>query len=353
MNRSLLVTTGVVRDPIYLEHDTGTYHPESPRRLQVLYRMLDEEPLPSLCQVSPRRAGLEEICYVHTESYVRHVASLENRARASLDPDTLLSPRSFQAALFAAGGVLSGIDLVMEGELDNGFALVRPPGHHAEADYGKGFCIFNNIAVGAEHALRHHGVERILIVDWDLHHGNGTQHSFYQDNRVLYFSTHQYPYYPGTGGVHETGTGAGEGFTVNVPMEIGCGDGEFYRVYSSILEPIARCFAPQLVLVSAGFDAYMVDPLGGMELTPAGFAALARLVMGIAADHAGGRLLLALEGGYNLEGLQECVKQVLKQLAGEPLPVSPDLLVQRADSRVERTIQQVREVQGRYWSCFS
>jgi acetoin utilization deacetylase AcuC-like enzyme len=153
--------------------------------------------------------------------------------------------------------------------------------------------------------------------------------------------------------MHETGTGRGEGFTVNVPMDIGCGDGEFYRVYSSILNPMARSFAPQLVLVSAGFDAYMVDPLGGMELTPAGFAALTRVVMDIAADQAGGRLLLALEGGYNLEGLQECVKQVLKQLAGEPLPESPDLLLTGSDNRIERTIRQVRDVQRRYWGCFS
>lgn len=345
--------TGVIRDPIYIEHDTGTYHPESPQRLKTLYRMLDDGELPSLRHIPPRRASLEEIAYVHTESYVRHVASLENRARASLDPDTHLSPKSFQAALFAAGGVLTGIDQVMEGKLDNCFALVRPPGHHAEADHGKGFCIFNNIAVGAEHAMRRYGLDRVLIVDWDLHHGNGTQHSFYEDDRVLYFSTHQYPYYPGTGDIDETGRGKGEGFTVNVPMDIGYGDPEFYAVFKKVLEPLSRSFSPQLVLVSAGFDAYLVDPLGGMELTPTGYAALTRVVVDIAADCAGGRLLLALEGGYNLEGLRECVKLVLKQLMGdEPATAPAGTYAEQNSGRAESTVRRVLEVQRRYWSCF-
>lgn len=347
--------TGVVRDPIYLEHDTGTYHPESHYRLQTLYEMLDDADMASLRHVSPRRATMDEIRYIHTENYVRHVSSLENRARASLDPDTPLSPKSFQAALFAVGGVLTGIDLLMQGELDNCFALIRPPGHHAEADQGQGFCIFNNVGVGAEYTMRRYGLERVLIVDWDLHHGNGTQHSFYQDDRVLYFSTHQYPYYPGTGGLRETGKGKGEGFTVNVPMEIGYGDQEFYTVFKKILEPIARSFSPQLVLVSAGFDAYVIDPLGGMELTPAGYAALTQVVMDIAADCAGGKLLLALEGGYNLDGLRHCVKLVLQQLMGQGSgdQTVPDQHVNQNHGNSDYTIRQVVGVQRSYWSSLS
>lgn len=346
--------TGVIKDPLYIEHDTGTYHPESPNRLKTLYQMLENRDMSWVQSCSPRPATLEEIRYIHTESYVSFVSSLENRARASLDPDTVLSPKSFQASLLAAGGVLTGIDLLMDNSLDNVFALVRPPGHHAEADHGKGFCIFNNVAIGAEYAMRRFGLDRILIIDWDLHHGNGTQHSFYENNRILYFSTHQFPYYPGTGEKDEFGKGKGKGYTVNVPLGIGCGDREFYKIFREILEPIANCFQPQLVLVSAGFDAYEVDPLGGMELTPAGFAAMTQVVMDISERSAQGRVLLTLEGGYNLKGLRDCVKQVLRQLNGkqtassELLNTEPGKLTTREDYEISSVIK----LQKRFWSCF-
>jgi acetoin utilization deacetylase AcuC-like enzyme len=212
--------------------------------------------------------------------------------------------------------VLSGVDALHESRCDAVFAFVRPPGHHAEPDRGMGFCLFNNIAVGAAYAVRRYSYDRVLIVDWDLHHGNGTQKAFYEDPRVLYFSTHQYPYYPGSGSLEETGRGEGAGFTVNVPLSTGAGDEEYREIFERVLVPIALAYGPQLVMVSAGFDAHRADPLGGMMLSPAGYGALTRILMQVAERTAGGKLLFALEGGYDLGGLRESVKSVLQELSG-------------------------------------
>jgi len=350
-----MTMTGIIKDPIYIEHKPGEFHPEGPQRLEVIYEMLKGDDIAGKYKpLSPRRAAREEIELIHTPSYFDRVAATSGLSHYSLDMDTQTSEKSFDAALYAAGGVLLGIDAIIKRKIINAFALVRPPGHHAESDRGMGFCLFNNIAVGARYAIKKYSIDRVLIVDWDLHHGNGTQHSFYKDDQILYFSTHQFPYYPGTGDFTEVGQGKGKGFTVNVPLSIGHGDAEYYRIFKKILEPIAGVYRPQLVLVSAGFDTLCNDPLGGMEVTPKGFAVLTRVVQSIADKYAEGRLLLTLEGGYHLEGLTDSVRHVIKQLMGEEdtdpglTECTIDEIGQMADYAIEKTIS----IQKESWNCF-
>jgi len=344
---------GVYRDPIYIAHETGSFHPESPQRLEVIYSMLEDNGVRRLYeQCSMRKAELHEITLIHSASHFERVAATAGVPQSYLDADTQTSEDSFDAALYAAGAVLDGIDLVISGKMRNIFALVRPPGHHAERDRAMGFCLFNNIAIGAQYAIKKHALERVLIVDWDLHHGNGTQHSFYDDQRVLYFSTHQYPFYPGSGDFQETGTGIGRGFSVNVPLGMGCGDNDFYTIFKEVLEPIADLYRPQLVLVSAGFDTHFDDPLGGMKMTPDGYAALAGLVQQIANRHAEGRLLLTLEGGYSLSGLRDSVRAVIEQLAGKHQVEEGAAEGTGHDRSTDRIIETVAQVQREFWSCF-
>jgi acetoin utilization deacetylase AcuC-like enzyme len=313
-----MTQTGIVRDNRYLEHDMGSYHVENPERLVHIYRALDELDIP-LVKIAPRAATREEITAVHDPEYVDRIAATAGKSARHLDPDTVTSPKSYEVALLAAGGLLAAIDAVM-GDLANAFALVRPPGHHAERNRAMGFCIFNNIAIGARYALSEHGLERILICDWDLHHGNGTQKTFYQDPQVLYFSTHQYPYYPGSGHYTEIGEGPGEGYTVNCPLSPGYGDADYANILRHIFRPIALAYRPQLILVSAGFDIYRQDPLGGMAVTERGFARLIDIIMDVADAVCEGRLVVTLEGGYHLEGQARSVAEVVKRMAGEGMP---------------------------------
>ncbi len=356
MRMTPVKNTGIVKDPIYLEHKPGYLHWESPQRLEVLYEMLGEADMADLFEtIAPRRATREEIELIHGHSYYDYVASTAGKERVSLDSDTQTSERSFEAALFAAGGLLVGLDKIMKDEVANVFALVRPPGHHAEANQGMGFCLFNNVAIAAAYAMKNYSLSRILIVDWDLHHGNGTQHSFARDRRVLYFSTHQFPYYPGSGSFGEVGEGEGKGFTVNVPLSTGNGDAEYYKIFKKILVPIATEYNPQLVLVSAGFDTYFKDPLGGMEVTSGGYAALAQVVLDIAKACSGNKLLVTLEGGYNLGGLRDGVKSVIQQLSGENV-ADPDLTdrnLGQLGMTADHTIARVIGIQKEYWKCFS
>ncbi len=235
----------------------------------------------------------------------------------------------------------------MEGNIRNGFALIRPPGHHAEASQAMGFCLFNNVAVAAEYLIKKHGLKRILIIDWDLHHGNGTQHSFYNRSDVLFFSTHQFPVYPGTGHWGETGDGAGEGYTVNVPLYGGSGDSDFLYIFKNILSPIATEFKPDFILVSAGFDISAADPLGGMKVSASGFGALALELMDIAKNCCQDRILFTLEGGYDLPGLREGSKQVLLQLSGNAL--DPGINAS-GSTQLKKELQSVFEIQRKYWN---
>jgi len=287
----------------------GAGHPESPNRLRAIMQQLEQSgTLARVTRIEPRKAEDEWITQVHTPNYV---ASLKQHAptsgRVSLDPDTSMSPGSLNAAYLAAGGALAGVDAIMAGQVDQVFCAVRPPGHHAEAGRAMGFCLYNNVAIAARYVQKKHGLSRVLIVDWDVHHGNGTQHSFEDDPSVLFFSTHQYPHYPGSGWVTERGKGDGEGFTINVPMEAGEGDEAYQAVFLKSLVPAADEFKPEFVIISAGFDAHKDDPLASMELTEAGYADLTGIVAGIARRHAEGRILSSLEGGYNLTALAASV----------------------------------------------
>jgi len=337
---------GVVHHPIYQEHDPGPYHPESPRRLQALEEVLAGPASGLFTEVEPRPATKEEICRVHRANHFERMAATAGLPRTMIDPDTQTSPRSFEAALMAAGGLVELVRAAVKGRIDAGLALVRPPGHHAEANRSMGFCLFNNVAVAAQDALRKLSLGRVLIVDWDLHHGNGTQHSFEEEKRVLYFSTHQYPFYPGTGAITETGHGQGRGYTINVPLGMGHGDAEYVQIFQRLLVPVAEKYSPELILVSAGFDIHHLDPLGGMEVTALGFAALTRCLSELAREL--GPLVLTLEGGYSLGGQAEGVLRVLEELAGRS-PLAPDQLRDDPSRADIAAVAEVRRVQSPFW----
>ncbi len=343
--------TGVVKDPIFLEHRPSDYHPESPERLEVLYEMLGDPDVKETFQaIRPRPCERADLERVHDGGYIDRVASTAGRHRISLDPDTQTSPRSYEAALHAAGGCLEALDRIFSGEIQNGFAMIRPPGHHAEASRAMGFCLFNNVAVAARYAQVKHGASRVMIVDWDLHHGNGTQWTFYEDPTVLYASTHQYPYYPGSGAFQEIGRGKGEGFTLNIPLSPGQGDPEYVGIYRRIIAQVGRGFRPDLLIVSAGFDIYDGDPLGGMGVTPEGFGLLARVLLRMAEDTCKGRVLVALEGGYNLQGLRAGGKAVLQELNGRSvLRLNPAEVEAPGKARVDLLIKKVLQAHGDRW----
>ena len=337
--------TGVVTDPIFLKHDQGPYHPECPQRLvEIGIRIEDSGLAERLSRVDAREASQEEICLVHSGDYYRHVASSEGRSVA-LDPDTHTSPDSFRAALKAAGGALALTEQVVKGSLDNGFALVRPPGHHAERAQARGFCLFNNIAICAEHARQALGLERILIIDWDLHHGNGTMHSFWDRKDVLYMSTHQYPFYPGTGALQDVGQGDGEGHTISVPLPGGMGDHEYAAIFRDVFAPIAAAYKPDLVLISAGFDTLSTDPLGSMRMSPEGYGTLTKQILDMAQATASGKVVITLEGGYDVAAQAVAVENVLKVLLGEIEPPP----VPEGQGLVGPIVEAVRKIQSPYW----
>lgn len=339
--------TGVVKDWRYVEHNMGDAHPESPERIRAIYEMMEEEKrLASLAVITPRMATEKEIALIHTQEYVEQIKETAGRPRVYLDPDTSTSARSYEIALLAAGGLLEAADLIMDRKVDNAFALVRPPGHHAEASQAKGFCIFNNAAIAAQYLVEKWGLQRILIVDWDLHHGNGSQNAFYSRADVLYFSTHQFPYYPGTGHWSEIGEGKGKGFTVNVPLAPGKTEDDFLFIYGKLLSPISSAYKPEFILVSAGFDIFAGDPLGGMEVGVKGFAAMTRELTELARRTAQGRLLLTLEGGYNLFGLKDGVRSVLFALCGQESESRAKLSV---SASLERELAPVIKAQKAFW----
>jgi acetoin utilization deacetylase AcuC-like enzyme len=314
-----LCATGFVYDDAYLLHETGAGHPESPQRLKAIVSHLQETGLlDRLTRLTPTPVSADSLATVHDAKYTADVARACDEGRACLDTgDTTVCKESYRVASLAVGGVYAAVDAVMDGRVRNAFCAIRPPGHHAMKDQAMGFCLFNNIALAARHAQQKPHISKVLIVDWDVHHGNGTQAAFYDDPTVLYFSVHRSPFYPGSGAQTETGSGAGAGYTVNVPLPAGSGDAQYIDAFERILKPKALAFRPDFVLVSAGFDAHERDPLGGMKVTTECYGQLTRIVKAIADECCDGRAVSVLEGGYDVTALADSVETHLRVLLGD------------------------------------
>ncbi len=311
------MNVGIVYDPVYLTHNTGQ-HVENARRLEAIISYLEKTGLKrELEPVAPRQATLEEVAMVHEEPYIAHIRDSAARGGGWLDPDTVMSSGSYETALCAAGGVIEATDAVISGKLSSAFALVRPPGHHATTGRAMGFCLFNNVAIGTRYAITQCGLERVAIVDFDVHHGNGTQETFYGSPQVLYVSTHESPLFPGTGQIGETGNALGKGKTVNIPLPGGCGDIEYEQVFTQVVVPAVDRFQPQLIMVSAGYDGHWADPLAMMQLSVSGFARIVEIIRELAERWCGGRIVISLEGGYNLDALSASVKATFDMLLGK------------------------------------
>ncbi len=309
--------TALLLDPLYKQHDPGPGHPEQPARYDAVMRAIEDTRLLSQLQrVEVRAATEDEIALVHGREYIAKVKrEIAAGAHELSTGDTNVGRRSFYVAERAVGGVLNAVDAVIDGKAVNAFCAVRPPGHHARPDQGMGFCIFNNIAIAARYAQRKHGLAKVMIADWDVHHGNGTQDTFYADGSVFFMSTHQSPWYPGTGAANETGEGKGKGCTMNFPFAAGSGRKEILGVFRESLRRAADAFKPDLVMISAGFDSRDGDPLGRFTLSDVDFTDLTKIMLEIAGTHAKGRLISVLEGGYNLNGLEAAVGAHVKALA--------------------------------------
>lgn len=314
--------TAIVYDPFNLRH-TLEGHPENFRRLEGTWQLLqDDGILHNLIRVPSSPAPLNAILRVHTAKYVERLQALSARGGGRIDADTYANADSYHAALLAAGGLLNLTDMVLQGQVDNGFALIRPPGHHALEHRGMGFCLLANAAIAARWAQDHHGLERVLIVDFDVHHGNGTQDIFYDDPTVLFFSTHQFPYYPGTGAADEVGSEMAYGTTINIPFPTFVGDAGYLTAFQRVLEPLARDFRPQLIILSAGFDAHWLDPLAGMNLSISGYMQMVQSLLALADELCNGKLVCVLEGGYHLEVLAHSVLSTIRLLSGSAQGIS-------------------------------
>ncbi len=341
-----MLKTAVVTDRRYAKHFAGRAHPERPQRIEAMIDMAESLRRPGLQLITPRSATLDEIALCHEPEYIATVERTASVERFDFDRDTHTSRDSYETALLAAGGVLTAVEAVMDGAADNAFAIVRPPGHHALPNRAMDFCFFNNLAIAAEWLIKVRGLKRVMIVDWDLHHGNGTQDIFYESPEVLYTSAHQFPHYPGTGSIHEIGYDAGLGFTINAPMPAEFGDAEYLRVFDRLILPIGREFKPEFILVSAGFDCHFRDPLGAMRVTEAGFAAMARRVKQLAATCCGGKMVAALEGGYDLEAIAESGRAVIEEFGRDAdEPTDNEGGGDRVMPMIERASQNV----GRFW----
>ncbi len=336
--------TAYVYHPIYLEHNLPS-HPENATRLERILDTLDErEMLKRLRLLEPRSATERELRRVHTERHIERVRETAERGGGHLDLDTYVSSRSYEAALMAAGGLVRAVEGVLSGEIANAFALVRPPGHHATASRAMGFCLFNNVAIAARAALAREEIERVFIADFDVHHGNGTADIFANDPDVFYFSTHQYPYYPGTGAKQDTGRGAGTGTALNVPLPTNVGDDGYRSIFETLVWPLAERFNPDLLLVSAGYDAHWADPLAHMALSLAGYAAIAQALVRMAEQMCDGRLVFTLEGGYRLDALAYGVLNAFYALLGEETVVDPLGPSPRPERAIDGLIEDLKEL---------
>ena len=307
---------GFVYDSIYLKHDTGQ-HVENAKRLEAIISHLEQTGLKQqLIPIKPGAASIEELSLVHHKQHISYIQDVAQRGGGWLDADTVMSPNSYEVAVYAAGGAIRATEAVMDGEVNSAFALVRPPGHHATPQRAMGFCLFNNVAIATKYALAKYKLERILIIDFDVHHGNGTQAAFYDNPQVLYISTHQYPFYPGTGSIDETGVGEAKGTTVNIPLPAGCGDAEYLQTFEQIVVPVAKWFKPRLILVSAGYDLHWADGIAMMQVSVTGFTQMVKIIKELADELCNGHLVFSLEGGYNLTALSASVKATFDVLLG-------------------------------------
>jgi len=338
--------TGIIQDDLFLQHDTGTFHPERKERLISIKEGLRAYPhKDKLLQLKPRLASEAELQLIHPPSYIRNIQATAGKASTQLDPDTVASAMSYEVAQYAVGSLLALIDAVFAGEIGNGFAFVRPPGHHAEPNRSMVFCLFSNAAIGAAYALQKYKLSKVFVVDFDVHHGNGTQKAFYQRSDVLYVSTHQFPLYPGTGDFPEIGSGAGAGYTVNFPLPARTGDATYNLVFERAVVPIAESYRPNFVLVSAGYDAHIDDPLAGMEVTPNGFGGISQTLVALAEKLCAGKVVFLLEGGYDLKGLRESALKSLDILTGQK-GQTPSW---NADRTFEAVLEKSRKTLGSYW----
>lgn len=310
----IMAKTAYLYDRIFLEHDTGWGHPECSERLQAIDAKLKAAPYyRDLVRVDPKQADYKYIELIHDRSYIARVKKEIEGGTEYLDSmDTGVCPRSFEVALFAAGGGLAMCDIIMKGKAAHGFCAVRPPGHHAERDYAAGFCIFNNIAIAARYLQVDHKIRRIAVVDWDVHHGNGTQHSFERDGSIMYTSMHQYPHYPGTGSREEMGVGEGKGATLNLPMRAGSGDEEYREAFRDVIMPALGEFEPEVILISAGYDAHRADPLSSIRLSSEMYYEFTKMLLELARLYSKNRVIAFLEGGYDLAALSEGVEQTMR-----------------------------------------
>ncbi len=332
----------VVIDPAYLKHLPGDSHPERPERIQVLLDLANALDRQKFNLLAPRAAARADIERVHNPDHIRLVESTSTVNHYALDGDTITSRDSFAVGVLAAGGFLTLLDSIAANESSSGFALVRPPGHHALRDRAMGFCLFNSMAIGAAYLKQQYGAKKILIMDWDVHHGNGTQDFFYADSSVLFISTHQYPFYPGTGAINEIGAGAGEGYTINIPLPAGCSDREYVEVFQHVVVPAAEKFQPEWILVSAGFDPHRRDPLAGMNVTEEGFGSMAGALLAVAQRFSEARIAFLLEGGYDLAALRNSVATVLSAIEQGKAQQNGGLRL--AESRIEPLIRRILKV---------
>ena len=338
------------RDALFGAHENGPGHPERPERLAAIDEMLARVPFNDhLVDRAAPDATADQIARIHEPEYIERMRGSAGSDRTYLDPDTSANRHTYAAAVRAAGAAVAAVDLAVCAEAPASFVLARPPGHHAEKNHAMGFCIFNNVAIGALHAVEHHHLERVAIIDWDVHHGNGTMHSLYDRKEVLYISLHQYPHYPGTGSHDEIGSGDGEGYTLNLPLGPGLGDVDYLTLFRDIIVPVLDEYRPELLLVSAGFDAHRDDPLADMALTDDAFRSMTHALRAVADRHAKGRLIHLLEGGYNLHALASGVRTVLEAMAADEFDLTPFDSLPEPDSHIRSVERSLKRTFSPFW----
>ncbi|MGB9765029.1 MAG: histone deacetylase [Candidatus Saccharicenans sp.] len=338
--------TGVIFDKRFALHEMGPGHIESPLRIIAIEEVLSSSFKSGFTLIPPRPATEEELSMVHLPSYINFLKETADQGYFSFDSDTIAGPKTYEVACLAAGAGLVAADLILERQIENVLALVRPPGHHAESSRPMGFCFFNNIAITAEYLRQKKKIKRIMIVDWDLHHGNGTQKAFYSTREVFYISLHQSPLFPGTGSASEVGEKEGIGFNLNLPLRSGKTDNDYLYLFQNLIQPVAQIYQPEFILVSAGFDVLKGDPLGQMELTVEGCGDLTQILIDIARQSASGRLITFLEGGYNLKALQQGVKEVILRLSGQKYKELPHL---PCPQPLKEEIKPIIKIFEKYW----